>query len=213
MAKADPIGFLMQPNTLINNEAPPRACITDFGLCSITSSGSFGPTRTTAGSSFVPTRTARGDTIVSTRTTAGGTPGYMASELFDRGARVSKEADMYAFGMLVYEVITGSRPFGHHRVCDLSMLTTRGSRPPRPEDPVAVGFGQEMWDFVEKCWDNNPKLRPSATEVLDHFRRAAMTSTDVDPGPTVPIREPPDTRPESSFIKLCECNGPSVFPF
>ena len=163
MAKADHIGFLVQPSILISNEAPPRARITDFGLCSIAQSGFFCPTRRTAGDTY----------------------GYMAPELFNEGARASKEADMYAFGTLVYEVITGSRPFEHCSVSDLLRLDIQGSRLPRPEDPVAVGFGQGMWEFVEKCLNGNPKLRPSAAEALDHFSRAAWTSTDVGPGPTV----------------------------
>ena len=191
MAKADPTGLLVQQDILISNEAPPRACIADFGFCSIAPSGTFGPTRTTAG----------------------GNPGYTAPELLSEDAGTSKEADIYAFGVLVYEVITGSRTFEHHRVFDLPRLTTQGSRPPRPEDPVAMGFDQGTWDFVEKCWDKNPELRPSATEALDHFRRAAMTSTDVGPGRTVPIHEPPYPESESSSINLCECNGPAVFPF
>ena len=137
----------------------------------------------------------------------------MAPELYSKGAKASKEADMYAFGMLVYEVITGSRPFEHHRVVALPALTIQGSRPHRPEDPVAMGFGQGMWDFVEKCWDKNPKLRPSATEALNHFKRAARTSTDVDPGPTVPIHEPAHPKAESSSINLCEFNCPTAFPF
>ena len=165
-AKADPIGFPVQPNILISNEAPPRACIADFGLRSIAPSRFFGPTRTIDDGTF----------------------GYMAPELFNEGARASKEGDMYAFGMLVYEVITGARPFEHHRVFALPTLTVQGSRPPRPEDPAAIGFGQGTWDFVERCWNENPNLRPSATEALDHFRRAARTSTNVDPGPTVPIQ-------------------------
>jgi serine/threonine protein kinase len=181
----------VQPNILINNETPPRACIADFGLCSIVPSRSFGPSRT------IP----------------GGTFGYMAPELFKKDARASKEADMYAFGMLVYEVITGARPFEHHRALALPTLTLQGSRPPRPEDPVAVGFGQGTWDFVERCWSENPVLRPSAREALDHFRRAARTSTDVSPGPTVPIHEQAHPKPESSSINLCECDSLAVFPF
>ena len=179
-AKADPTDFLVQPNILISNESPPRACIADFGLCSIAPSRSFGHSRTIAGGTF----------------------GYMAPELFNEDARDSKEGDMYAFGMLVYEVITGSRPFEHHRMIELPRLTIQGSRPPRPEDPVAVGFGQGTWEFVEKCWDKNPELRPSATEALDHFKRAARTSTDVDPGPTVSIHESAHPKPGSSSI--CE---------
>ena len=130
----------------------------------------------------------------------------MVPELSNEGARASKEADMYAFGMLVYEVITGAQLFEHHWAFALPTLDVRGSRPPRPEDPVSIGFSQGTWDFVERCWNENPELRPSATEALDHFRRAARTSTDVGPGPTVPIREP-----HPKWESLCECNGPAVF--
>ena len=190
MTKTNPIDLYLQPNILINNETPPQACIADFGHCSIAPSEPFDPEETIAGGAF----------------------GYMTPELFNGGARTSK-ADMYAFGMLVYEVITGARLFEHHWAFALPTLDVRGSRPPRPEDPVSIGFSQGTWDFVERCWDENPELRPSAAEALDHFRRAARTSTDVGPGPTVPIHEPPYPAWESSSINLRECNGPAVFPF
>ena len=79
-----------------------------------------------------------------------GTFGYMAPELFSDGAEVSKEADMYAFGMVVYEVVTGTRPFGYRRHLELPALTIGGSRPARPEDPVDVGFGHGTWGFIER---------------------------------------------------------------
>src|SRR5579872_4674107 len=105
--------LLPQPNILINNKKPPRACIADFGLCTLVSSMSLDPTRAADA----------------------GTAGYMAPELFCAGAEASKEADMYAFGMVVYEVITGAWPFGlHHARLALIGLTLRGERPSRPED-------------------------------------------------------------------------------
>ena len=172
---------LSQPNILINNEKPPRACIADFGLCAIAPTASFGPTKA-------------GD---------GGTFGYMAPELLE-GAKASKEADMYAFGMVVYEVITGTLPFGHRRAVELPMLTIRGSRPPRPEDPVATGFGQGTWELVERCWEKNPEQRPTAREALEHFEGVARTSTAVGPGPTIPVNEPVYPRSENSSRDLCE---------
>ena len=171
-----------QPNILINNEKTPRACIADFGLCALTPTASFDPTK--AG--------------------GGGTFGYMAPELFSKDARVSKEADMYAFGMVVYEVITGTLPFGHRKVVEIPMLTLSGSRPPRPEDPIAIGFGQGTWEFVERCWDQNPKQRPTAREAQEHFERIARTSTVVGPGPTIPVHEPVSPGLGRSSRDLCE---------
>ncbi|KAF9642474.1 kinase-like protein, partial [Thelephora ganbajun] len=123
-------------------------------------------------------------------TGVGGTPGYMAPELFSEGAKTSKETDMYAFGMVVYEVITGVRLYRDRRPFELPLLTTRGLRPPRPEDLETVGFGEGTWEFTEKCWNEDGRRRPTARGAAEHFERVARTSTVVDPGPTIPIHEP-----------------------
>jgi len=114
-----------------------------------------------------------------TRGGAGGTFGYVAPELYQRGAKPSKAADIYAFGMVVYEVITGASPFEQHILLEFPQIT-QGWRPPRPEGPVAM-FDQGTWEFVEKCWDENGGQRPTAGEVLEHFECVAATSTFVDP--------------------------------
>ena len=143
----------------------------------------------------------------------GGTFGYMAPELFSEIARPSKEVDMYAFGMVVYEVITGTRPFGRRRMAELPLLTARGIRPGRPEDPVAIEFGQGRWEFAEQCWDENPERRPTAREALEHFERVAKTSIVVDPTPVIPAcgaaSEVP-SRLSGVYKSFCECCGPST---
>jgi serine/threonine protein kinase len=44
-------------------------------------------------------------------TTAVGTPTYMAPELFDAGPIDPAKADLYSMGVVLYECLTGSRPF------------------------------------------------------------------------------------------------------
>ena len=131
----------------------------------------------------------------------GGTFGYIAPELFSEGSMPSKEADMYAFGMVIYEVITGVHPFGRRRIQEL-LLISGGVKPNRPEDPVAIGFGQGTWEFAERCWGENPERRPTAREALEHFECVAKTSMDVDPGPM--IRAEVMDKTES----YCEYRGP-----
>jgi len=111
----------------------------------------------------------------------------MAPELCRGVARSSKAADIYAFGMVVYEVITGARPFGQRALNELLFITTQGWRPARPESPADM-FDQEMWEFIEKCWDEDSEQRPTAEEALEHFECVAATSTDVDPGPVLAAR-------------------------
>ena len=117
---------------------------------------------------------------------------------------------MYAFGMVVYEVVTGIRPFGQRRVVELVTHTTRGGRPNKPEDPVAVGFGQGTWEFAEQCWDEDRERRPTAREALEHFEHVAKTSTVVNPGPTIPGHRAAgeaSSRLDTSSNTYCECRG------
>lgn len=173
-------GDLKGHNILINNERPPRACIADFGLSAIVPSTSFGPTNANGGGTF----------------------GYMAPELLGYSAQASKEADIYAFGMVVYEVVTGTRPFGHRGLMERAAITLQGTRPPIPEDPIAVGFGRGTWELAERCWAGDPKQRPMATQVLEHFERLRMVSTVSVPGPTIPVDPPTYPKPENSSKNL-----------
>ena len=180
---------MLQANVLITSETPPRARISDFGLGALVTTTSFGPSRMDAG----------------------GTVGFMAPELLISGAEVSKEADVYAFGMLVYEIIAGVQPYGLRKVWEVPMLTLQGWRPPRPDAPVPAGFGQGTWEFAERCWDGNPTRRPSARAALEHFERVAKISTVVDPGPAIPIQEPSPVA-ESSTGKFGKCGGRNTAP-
>jgi serine/threonine protein kinase len=180
------INLLSQHNVLIDNKKPPRACIADYGLCAVTQTASFGHCGVGGG---------------------GGTLGYMAPELFSEDVQASKEADMYAFGMLVYEVIVGVPPFVHRKQVELPGLTLGGSRPPRPEDPVAIGFGQGTWELAESCWNKDPRRRPTAREALEHLGRVAGTSKVVDPGPRIRVHEPP--RVDGSSRNFCKCHDPA----
>ena len=40
----------------------------------------------------------------------GGTPNYMAPEVITNG-EISEKADVYSFGMIAYEIVTGKEPF------------------------------------------------------------------------------------------------------
>ena len=184
---------MSQANILITDGTPPRARISDFGLCAIVATTSFGPTKVVAG----------------------GTVGFMAPELITNGAKVSKEADMYAFGMMVYEVIVGIRPYRTYKEHEIVILTIQGWRPSRPETPTPMGFGQGTWEFAERCWDGDPTRRPSAGAALDHFERVARTSTTVGPGPAIRIQEPvgdPSSGTESSSGYFRKRHGCSTAP-
>lgn len=140
---------------------------------------------------------------------AGGTFGYMAPELFRKDSKPSQEADIYAFGMVVYEVVTGTRPFRQYKMVELPVLTTQGLRPTKPEDSVVVGFGPGTWEFIEKCWDQRCEGRPTAGEAVEHFERIAVTSTDIEPGPVLwpdAVDDETSFPTDDSLQSICECH-------
>ena len=158
----------LQPNILITNETPARACLADFGL-----------------SSLIP-----GAQGAMTTVTAGGTPIFMAPELLcptkfhKSSARPTHPADIYALGMVIYEVLTGSQPFreqhwGEHEVVYHVMT---GVRPPKPADAEQIGFGDGTWELVEGCWAEE-SMRPTIDRVLTHLTRVAAYSRIVGPTP------------------------------
>jgi serine/threonine protein kinase len=92
---------LKPENILVDRNHQPR--ITDFGLAKL------------VGSSAQPLATATG--------TALGTPAYMSPEQI-RGARdVDHRADLYALGVMLYEILTGRRPFGGESPYEIMMRT------------------------------------------------------------------------------------------
>ena len=46
----------------------------------------------------------------------------------------------------------------------MAMLAiTQGKRPPRPPHST---FTENLWTLMQRCWDDDPHLRPEASEVL-----------------------------------------------
>ena len=140
----------------------------------------------------------------------------MAPELLSPGkfglpnGRVSKQADIYAFGMVVYEVLTGRTPFaGEGRwLPEIIMGVMEGHRPSKPENAEDIGFGKGTWELVQRCWDENRNRRPTVDSISKHFKHVATTSKVVPPvssmsAPTV--GHPTVSEPGSGSRDSCEC--------
>ncbi len=87
-----------------------------------------------------------------------GTPAYMSPEQV-RGEEVSKQSDIYALGLVLYEVFTGRRAFDAKTLGEL-LKQREASSPTNPSDYV-----KDLDPLVERailrCLENDPAARPA----------------------------------------------------
>jgi len=93
-----------------------------------------------------------------------GTPGYMAPEQLT-GREVSVQSDIYALGVVLYEMFTGKRPFEASSRAELTRLTEEGN-PPSPRT-IVKDIDPAVESVILRCLAPDPRNRPaSALAVL-----------------------------------------------
>ena len=88
-----------------------------------------------------------------------GTPAYMAPEQLAGGAATVK-SDLYALGLVLYELFTGHRPFTASSPQELARLQ-RESTPTNPSAHIE-GFDPAVERVILRCLRGDPNERPSS---------------------------------------------------
>ena len=97
-----------------------------------------------------------------------GTPAYMAPEQA-RGAAVDARADVFSFGLLLYELLTGRRPFDRGSWPDTLAAVLRDPVPPLAVGATGLGADSRaaLQRLLDQCVAKDPTARPaSMAEVL-----------------------------------------------
>ncbi len=90
-----------------------------------------------------------------------GTPRYMAPEQVS-GGQVDHRVDLYAFGLILYEMVTGTVPFhGDSAIAELLMRVQ--TKPPDPRT-VNAEIPGPLADVILRCLEANPNLRYQTAE-------------------------------------------------
>jgi len=116
---------------------------------------------------------------LTTRRIALGTPTYMSPEQASGDPRVGTRADIYAWGIVAYELLAGQTPFdgrslhgqlrAHVNETPQSLAVHRPSTPP------------QLVELVQRCLEKSPANRPQLAdqlvEALDSITVASSTAT------------------------------------
>ena len=117
-----------------------------------------------------------------------GTAPYMSPEQI-RGESMDTLTDLFSFGILVYELSTGKRPYSGETFADVSSAILRDSPPSltslRPDLPL------ELERIVDRCLEKKPRERfQTALDVANELRGLKRTLTPAEPSLHVPQDRP-----------------------
>jgi serine/threonine protein kinase len=154
----------VQSNILL--DASNHARITDFGLTKVTRNL---------------------DSIRSASSDQDHVGRWTAPEILNEEGTYSMEGDVFSFAMVMIEaryewaicrvlaychfsspqVFTGAVPFSSSLSPTAMLAIMDGRRPPRPTHPALT---DQLWAYVQRCWDQDSHSRPEASEVLKVLR-------------------------------------------
>uniref|UniRef100_A0A8D8E4R7 non-specific serine/threonine protein kinase n=3 Tax=Culex pipiens TaxID=7175 RepID=A0A8D8E4R7_CULPI len=94
----------------------------------------------------------------------GGTEGFMAPEIMRHNGEeeYTEKVDCFSFGMFLYELIALRQPFEGHEAVKECIL--EGGRPVLTQRETQ--FPSYCLDLMVLCWDQQPKVRPSASQIV-----------------------------------------------
>jgi serine/threonine-protein kinase len=88
-----------------------------------------------------------------------GTPAYMSPEQL-RGAEVTAKSDIYALGLVMYELFTGKKPFEAKSIPEL--ISLQESQPPSSMKTYASEIDPAVEGIIRKCLHPDPAMRPAS---------------------------------------------------
>ncbi|GES88800.1 kinase-like domain-containing protein [Rhizophagus clarus] len=88
---------------------------------------------------------------------------YVAPEVLN-GKKYTQASDVYAFGIIAYEVCTGLPPY--HDMAHDNFLAIKICMGLRPKSNYKIP--QLIFDIINQCWDADPSKRPKA-DVINKF--------------------------------------------
>ena len=116
-----------------------------------------------------------------------GTPAYMSPEQAAADPNIDHRADIYAWGVIAYELLSGRHPFDGKKTPQ-QYLKAHLSESPTPLSAVAPGIPAAVANVVMRALEKEPDNRPqSADELLQQLGATSVSGPVATPRPSSPF--------------------------
>jgi hypothetical protein len=134
-------------NILLSSGA---ALVTDFGVARALSAA------TSTGGTGTGFQTATGMAV--------GTPAYMSPEQFVADPSIDHRTDIYAWGVVAYELLSGHHPFDG--VSGSALLKAHMTSTPRPLTALSPAIPRRVMEIIARSMEKDPAKRPAHAEEI-----------------------------------------------
>ena len=132
-----------------------------------------------------------------------GTPAYLAPELF-RGEEPSVRSDLYALGMVLYQLVTGREPFDGKPATE-----DRADQSPTPPSEICGDIDPALEQIILQCLQPDPRQRPESAHAIaaalpggDPLRAALAAGEIPSPGMVAAAGPTRGMRPRWAMVCL-----------
>jgi hypothetical protein len=127
-----------------------------------------------------------------------GTFGYMAPEQV-RGQAVDHRADVFAFGAMLYEMLSGRRAFREDTAADT--MTAILTKEPPDLEAEGLSISPALDRIIRRCLEKTPDLRfQSASDLAFALENLSSTSSSASAASARVAAEPVVSRPQASRL-------------
>jgi predicted Ser/Thr protein kinase len=148
----------LKPENILLPGGGTDAKVLDFGVAKVMATGDVEPV---GWAPAAPTLMTAPGSIV-------GTPAYMAPEQFNLGEPDAR-TDVFSLGVIAYEMLSGSLPFGRGTLSEIVLAQARGV-PPMP----ARAAGPALERAIRAALETDPDRRPASAQAFAYLVGSAM---------------------------------------
>jgi serine/threonine protein kinase len=100
-----------------------------------------------------------------------GSPAWMAPEVITNGTHISPPSDIFSFGVVLWELLSGQIPWQScTSIHIMYQVVCNAARPPLPDHSV-TSVPSGYIDLIEECWACDPGDRPTCASVVLRLRQ------------------------------------------